>query len=308
MGDPLAIFPALCRPDKEGVYQASVHTTGLAMGIGFAWTVTGCPWHAGQTYQFQEVCKTLPDGIPLKLKRLDGDRPSVQAVLDEMGRDLTEGPPKNEGEEWHFAPRPCIGCNESGVDNKVGQKLVLETDGPSHFFAFVGGSGNNVEPSLEVNAFGSAYKLLAIVYHLTFHFVSQVYYPSRECWLMCDSLSDKGQATCTHKFDDKSYRGQEYIFLYVKNSVVGNTGPRTATLHEKGGASSSSTGNLESRGDSANTRKVSLGKLRDDTGYTRLPPESSPYPNPLGKSYSHIPRPFRDRTEEAPATSNLPRI
>lgn len=232
LGDSLAIFPALCRPDEEGVFDDGIYTTGLAMGVGFAWTVTDCYHHTGNRVPFEDDCKSLHDGLPLRLKPLLGERrPDIQATFDSMAADMTGEAHASTDEEWHFAPRPCAGCLKSAVHHEVGHELRIGTDGPSHFFAYTAfGSGgrvqNSIEPSLEVNVFGSVYRLYAVVYHRPqskkdcSHFVVQVYFPERKCWLTCDSLSARGKASCRAEYDTNFFRGQEYIFLYVKNPVV----------------------------------------------------------------------------------------
>lgn len=222
--------------------HAAVHDTARAVGVALEWIEMGCPTHAGERVPFEVEAKHNMVA-PLKLTDPGLERPNVQTIISSMTAELASATSEVDLSKPFTRRRSCCLCREAGLNPKLtAQKVALEAGGPSHFFALVPqkheeeygserrrDSIGGVDPSFELEAFGSLYMLCAVIYRednrfdKPENFLTQVYLPVSRAWITYDD-QELGMTMCGPEFNASFFRGAEYMFLYVSNSAVQEAG------------------------------------------------------------------------------------
>ena len=262
------LLSALCRrkPDSRFPRQtdAAVCATGVACGCAVTWR-TECVHHSGKTVPFDLSSKFL-DPTAIHVVVTDGLRSDMQSILDAMILDVApQADPSFAA--WHHSVRHCSFCEEKGELTQALHKLQLNGGGPSHFFAQTEArlkKRGSVEPSPSVLVFGARYSLCAVVYATKgcFHFVSQVYLPEHKCWVIYDNLKSS-KATVLNQFDANYHKGDEYMFLYIRNDTLRDIGclVRDEIKKEDSSSSGSQSMGTSERGGSGSLAEARLAGL-----------------------------------------------
>lgn len=258
------LLRALCRrnPDSRFKQQtdAAVCATGVACGCAVTWR-TECVHHSGKTVPFDLSSKFF-DPTAINVVLTDGFRSDMQSILDAMI--LGVAPQADPSfAAWHHSVRHCSFCEEKGKLTQALQKLQLIGGGPSHFFAQTEArlkKRGSVKPSPSVLVFGAHYSLCAVVYATRgcFHFVSQVYLPEHKCWVIYDDIKSS-KASVLNQFDANYHKGDENMFLYIRNDTLRGLGCLVRDEIKKEDSSSSGS---QSMGTSEREGSGSLAKAR----------------------------------------------
>lgn len=200
--------------------------------MALAWE-TLCDEHKGMFVPFSQDSKDN-DIEPFELvwdKDEAGSDQDVQGIIDRMIAEVGPGANSNIN-QWYYGLRTCNlegeGCHS--VPKTALGKLAILHRGPCHLILHSqhkkGGHSKHrgrigVRPSLGVRVFGRSYTLCGVVYYTGggFHFVSQVYFPTSRCWVICDDVRDS-EGVCGTEFDADYKKGEAYMFLYVSNDVL----------------------------------------------------------------------------------------
>lgn len=201
-GDPASMmFEALVQRGTGLEGNEAFCRTVKACGMALEWTNAGCHRHKGRITSCEKDSMRNDYFTPLLLAFERDNIIEVQDVIDLIEVDIavvTEDPKMGKTHDWPTSERFCFFCEEeNGQQVSVTHTMRVDGDGPTHFFAqnirfmdprVAGNEGGKLslsplEPTLEINIFGRAYMLLAVVYYCaeSSHFSSQVFLPAVPC-------------------------------------------------------------------------------------------------------------------------------